>query len=98
MIEMQVTHIIEHDEVRRWLAEYDIDPKDIIGVSIDIGKHWYHEKNNVAAWLEVTWYAKNGLGVRYLSGDRESAAMNTTTIPLKSLPTLTPAAVREVVE
>jgi hypothetical protein len=88
MIETSASHFIETDEVRRWLAEHDVDIRQISDATIRIGRH-YDVAQGCHAWLELTWYATDRMGCRYVTGNREGAAQEHTKIPLRSWPALT---------
>jgi len=89
----EATHYITRDDIREWLAEYGVDTANVSDVAIEIGRHY--GTGDVSAWLDVTWWAKNHLSSRYLSGQRGQAASGTSTIPLHSFPRLTPAEAAE---
>jgi hypothetical protein len=83
----QVTHTLKLDDLAAWLAEHGLDINQVVEATIAIERRPQYA-DRIGAWLDVTWFRLNEFGYRYADGDE--VATGHSTIPLSSLPPLTP--------
>ena len=94
-IATQATHVITQDEARSWLADHGFDISDVSEATIRIGSSYgwagADRVHQINAWLDITWYKRDGQGQRYTDHtEPDGVAIGTASIPLSSLPRLTP--------
>jgi hypothetical protein len=75
-------------DLERWLNEYGLSAHDVADVDISIGRH-PDIGSGVRGKATFYWYRHDADGNKYPDG-KGNAATGRTTVPLRSLPVMSP--------
>lgn len=89
VVGMSAVNSITTEDCEHWLAEHGLVIDGIAEAAIRLERD--QGTATILAWLDVTWYKRNTDGAYYLDETGSQAATGSSSIPLKSFPSLTPA-------